>query len=143
MLETAFARAEALWRSYIGGEAIWLRYLTASVIALGADMGLFMLLLHGGMAALPAAVTGYCSGIAVHWLISSRVVFARQARRGAARDRQKMLFVGSAVVGLSITTGIVGTAAALGLHPLLGKGIAIVTSFQLTYLLRRKIVFDA
>jgi putative flippase GtrA len=143
MLAGAIARVEALWRAFLSGEAIWLRYLSASVVALIFDTSLFMLLLAGGMAPLPAAATGYCSGIAVHWLISSRAVFARHAASGSARDRQKLLFVGSAVAGLSITSGIVGTAAALGLHPLAGKAIATVVSFQLTYLLRRKFVFGA
>ena len=144
MLQAAITRATALARALRNGEAVWLRYLAASVVALGADTGCFMLLLRGGMSPVTASAIGYCLGIAVHWLVSSRAVFADQtAARGPERDRQKLLFIGSALAGLLITTGMVGGAAAIGFHPLIAKAAAIVVSFQTTYLLRRQIVFHA
>ena len=54
-----------------------------------------------------------------------------------------MLFVGSALVGLAVTTAIVGTGSAFGFDPRIAKLAAIVFSFQTTYLLRRHIVFRA
>ena len=50
---------------------------------------------------------------------------------------------GSALVGLGVTTAIVGGGSALGIDPRLAKLAAIVVSFQTTYLLRRHIVFRA
>ncbi len=127
------------------GEIRWLNYLLASGLALGSDAGLFLLLLDSGLSPMAASAVGYCAGILVHWLVSSRLVFAdgAAARGTGERHRQKMLFVGSALIGLAVTTAIVGTGSALGLDPRLAKLAAIVVSFQTTYLLRRHIVFRA
>ena len=127
------------------GEIRWLNYLLASGLALGSDAGLFLLLLDGGLSPVAASAVGYCAGILVHWLISSRLVFAdgTAARGTGERHRQKLLFVGSALVGLAVTTAIVGSGSAIGLDPRLAKLAAIVVSFQTTYLLRRHIVFRA
>ncbi|ABF54567.1 GtrA family protein [Sphingopyxis alaskensis] len=126
-------------------EGRWLNYLLASALALGSDAGLFLLLLDAGLGPVPASATGYCAGILVHWVISSRLVFAdgAAARGTGERHRQKLLFVGSALVGLGVTTAIVGGGSALGIDPRLAKLAAIVVSFQTTYLLRRHIVFRA
>jgi len=125
------------------GEIRWLNYLLASGLALGSDAGLFLLLLDAGLAPVTASATGYCAGILVHWMVSSRLVFAdgTAARGTGERHRQKLLFVGSALIGLAVTTAIVGGGSALGLDPRLAKLAAIVVSFQTTYLLRRHIVF--
>ncbi|WP_428631704.1 GtrA family protein [Sphingopyxis sp.] len=127
------------------GEIRWLNYLLASGLALGSDAGLFLLLLDSGLSPMAASANGYCVGIFVHWMVSSRLVFAdgAAARGTGERHRQKMLFVGSAMVGLAVTTAIVGTGSALGLDPRLAKLAAIIVSFQTTYLLRRHIVFRA
>lgn len=125
------------------GRLRWVNYLFASVLALGSDAGLFLLLLDSGLSPMAASAIGYCAGILVHWLVSSRLVFAdgAAARGTDERHRQKMLFVGSALVGLAVTTGIVGAGSGLGLDPRLAKLVAIVISFQTTYLLRRHLVF--
>lgn len=119
-----------------------LRYLFASVLSLGVDMGSFSALLALGAAAAPAAAAGYALGIVSHWLISSRKVFADcVAAPGPARARQKAMFVVSALVGLGITTAIVGGATTLGLEPHLGKLAAILASFTVTWMLRSRIIF--
>jgi putative flippase GtrA len=120
----------------------WVRYGIASVVALGSDIGLFLLFLGLGFAPAPASALGYSAGILVHWLISSRLVFAAGAApRGPERTRQKGLFVGSALVGLAMTTGIVAVGSQLGLLPVAAKLAAIAVSFQTTYLLRKAVVF--
>jgi len=125
------------------GQNRWLGYLFASGVALCCDMGLFLLLLDAGLPSIPASATGYSSGILVHWLVSSRLVFADSAAAPGSgqRHQQKWLFVGSALVGLALTTAIVGTGTALGIDPRLAKLVAIGVSFQTGYLLRRHIVF--
>ncbi|NBC37026.1 GtrA family protein [Novosphingobium sp. FSY-8] len=121
-----------------------LRYLGASVVALGADMGCFLGLLRLGLAAAGASALGYGVGIIVHWLVTSRAVYADQvAMQGAQRHRQKLLFVASALVGLGITTGMVGLAAMAGFDPRMAKLAAIGTSFVATWALRHHVVFRA
>jgi putative flippase GtrA len=123
-------------------DIVFLRYIAASAFALGVDMGTFLALLALGVTAAPAAALGYGLGIAMHWLVSSRAVFADGvAERGPERNRQKALFVGSAIAGLVLTTAIVGTGSALGLDPRLAKLAAIGASFTLTWLLRERVVF--
>jgi putative flippase GtrA len=120
-----------------------LRYLFASVGALAVDMGSFLALLAVGMAPVLASAAGYSLGIVAHWLLSSRAVFVDSvAEERGARTRQKALFVGSALVGLALTTLIVGIGTALGVDSRLSKVIAIVVSFTATWLLRKRIVFQ-
>jgi putative flippase GtrA len=119
-----------------------LRYLVASALSLGIDLGSFMALLAIGAAAAPAAAAGYTLGILAHWLISSRKVFADSvAARGLARTRQKAMFVISALVGLGLTTLMVGVGSHAGIDPRLAKLAAIATSFTVTWLLRSRIIF--
>lgn len=121
---------------------VLLRYLAASALALGVDMGSFLALLALGVPGAPAAAAGYSLGIAAHWLLSSRAVFQQGvAARGPQRTRQKAMFVGSALFGLALTTGIVGTGEALGTDPRLAKLLAIAASFTATWLLREKVIF--
>ncbi|MDX2209323.1 MAG: GtrA family protein [Sphingopyxis sp.] len=121
---------------------IFFRYVGASVVALVADVGLFLLLLSAGLLAPAASAIGFCLGIAVHWLMSSRVVFVTTtARGGTERWRQKFLFLLSAGVGLTLTVAIVSYGAVVGMDPRAAKGIAIIISFTTTYLLRRLFVF--
>jgi putative flippase GtrA len=136
-------RITALIAAVRRGELRWLAYVGASVIALGTDGGLFLILLDAGLTPLVASSLGYIGGIFVHWLVSSRLVFAdgTAAPGSSERRKQKGLFIGSALVGLGITAAIVGGGAALGLDPRIAKLIAIAVSFQATYLLRRHVVF--
>jgi putative flippase GtrA len=123
-------------------DQIYTRYIGASVVSLAADFAVFMAALSLGMPPALAAATGYVAGIVSHWAISSRLVFTAQvAATAAGRRQQQALFVLSALVGLGITTGIVGLGSRYGLDPRVAKGIAIVVSFQATYVLRRKVVF--
>ncbi|MCC6926681.1 GtrA family protein [Novosphingobium sp.] len=121
---------------------VLVRYLGASVIALGCDMASFLALLSLGLAPGLAAAAGYALGIVVHWLVSSRKVFTGSvAAHGTARTRQKALFVVSALIGLGVTTAIVSGGAMLGLDPRLAKLVAIGASFTITWLLRDVVVF--
>jgi putative flippase GtrA len=121
---------------------IYSRYIVASAGALGVDMALFMSSLALGGPPVPAAAAGYVAGIGAHWLLSSRAVFTgRLAEKGRARRQQQALFLGSALVGLGLTMAIVGLGSLLGGEPRLAKLVAIAVSFQVTYLLRRKLVF--
>src|SRR3546814_20807596 len=101
------------------GEVRWLNYLLASGLALGSDAGLFLLLLDAGLSPVTASAPGYCAGLLVHWVVSGRLVFAdgAPARGTGERHRPKLLFVGSALVGLAVTPAIVGGGSARGPDP--------------------------
>lgn len=119
-----------------------LRYAIASLGALAIDYGSFLALLDLHVRPAPASALGYTLGIVAHWLLSSRKVFADQiAPTGPARTRQKALFLISALIGLALTTLIVGFATRFGADPRIAKLLAIVTSFTATWLLRQRVVF--
>lgn len=119
-----------------------IRYILASVGALAVDVGSFLAFMAMGVAAAPASALGYSLGILAHWLMSSRAVFQDTvAQSGVERTKQKALFVISALVGLALTTAIVGAGDYAGGDPRLAKLVAIVVSFTATWLLRSKIVF--
>jgi len=122
----------------------FLRYLLASAGALAVDMGSFLALLSLGMMAAASSAASYSLGIMAHWMLSSRTVFNDSvAERGLLRTRQKALFVFSALLGLALTTAIVGGGDAAGIDPRVAKLAAIGASFMLTWLLRSKVVFRA
>ena len=121
---------------------LYMRYVAVSAGALAVDFLCFMALIEGGMPAAPAAAVGYSLGVLAHWLLSSRAVFAETvAAPGAGRYRQQAMFAGSALAGLGVTVAIVSAGAALGLDPRLAKLAAVAVSFQLTFVLRRRVVF--
>ena len=123
-------------------QIVLVRYILASVGALAVDMGTFLALLSAGGRPVAASAVGYAIGIAVHWILSSRKVFADQvASGGIERARQKAMFVVSALIGLGVTTLIVGGASAAGADPRAAKLVAIVVSFAVTWLLRKRVVF--
>ena len=122
--------------------AKFLRYFGTSVIALAADFGAFLALLRIGSAAAAASAAAYLLGILVHWLLSSRAVFHHElAQRGPARNRQKVLFVGSALIGLALTTAIVALGSAASFDPRMAKLVAVAASFAVTWWLRRALIF--
>ena len=119
-----------------------IRYILASVGALAVDVGSFLAFMAIGVAAAPASALGYSLGILAHWLMSSRAVFQdKVAEKGMARTQQKALFVISALIGLALTTAIVGTGDWVGVDPRIAKAAAIVVSFLATWLIRSRIVF--
>jgi len=123
-------------------DQLYLRYVGASAASLGVDFAVFLAAMAIGVPPALAAACGYIVGIGCHWLLSSKLVFVGQvAIDTAGRRPQQALFVLSALVGLGITTGIVGLGTRYGLDPRIAKGIAIVVSFQATYVIRKKLVF--
>lgn len=118
------------------------RYAVASLAASIADLGLFLGLFEAGLDATWAAALGYCTGILVHWLISSRMVFQdRLAGATPARFRQFGAFFLSAFVGLGLTVVIVSLALDQGVDPRLGKLAAMAASFLSVFVVRLLLVF--
>ncbi len=117
------------------------RYLLASVVSLAFDMALFMMLVALTTDATWASALGYSAGIVVHWMISASFVFPGKTRQGLAKQMQQAGFVGSALVGLAVTVGIVELATDAGAVPLFAKILAVGTSFLVTYAIRKYGVF--
>ncbi len=122
--------------------ALVLRYTAISAVSLGLDLAVFLALLAYDVAAVPASVAGYLCGTQLHWLLSTRTVFAAGVRRQwGARRMQHVLFFGSAAIGLACNAGIVAASEALLVPLVLGKLAAIGTSFVLVLLLRATVIF--
>jgi putative flippase GtrA len=122
--------------------ALVLRYTAISGVALSLDMAVFLALLASDVAPVPASVAGYLCGTQLHWLLSTRTVFAAGVRKAwGARRVQHVLFFGSAAIGLACNAGIVAASEALAVPLVLGKLAAIGTSFVLVLLLRATVIF--
>ena len=119
-----------------------LRYISVSAIALCVDLATTALLIFAQNNIPLSAATGYICGIIVHWLLSSRKVFADGvASSGFDRTRQKAMFVVSALIGLALTVAIMWSAQRLGFDTRMAKLLAVGVSFIATYLLRNHLVF--
>jgi putative flippase GtrA len=123
--------------------ATFLRYVIASVGALAVDVGIFLIAMKMGVPSVGAAAIGYGCGILAHWVLSSRTVFQdRVSGRGTSeRTKQKAMFTISALLGLAVTMAIVALGGVIGVDPRIAKLVAIVVSFQLTFMLRNLLIF--
>lgn len=120
------------------------RYGVASFAGTVVDLGGLALLVALDMAAGAAAGLSYALGTIVHWLVSSRFVFPdRLADAGFKRGGQQLLFVGSALLGIAITSLVISWGVAAGLHLAAAKGAAMLSSFLAVFMIRLTIVFRA
>lgn len=118
------------------------RYVLVSVAALGVDTLITLNLTWAGVAPAICAAAGYIIGLGLHWLLSSRFVFAAElAESRAARARQAALFFASGFGGLAVTVATFSTAMTFGAHPLFAKAISVGVSFCIVYLIRRHLIF--
>lgn len=118
-----------------------IRYSFASLLALGADMLLFTLLLHQGAEPVPATMAGYSLGLLLHWPLLARLVLARHGVIFLTRRRrQQRLFLLSGLIGLAISCLIVGLGTALGLPPHISRLTAIAAAFPIVCWLRRPVI---
>jgi putative flippase GtrA len=116
------------------------RYAVVSALALVLDFSVF-LALNGtiGHATL-SGVIGYGAGIVLHFVLSRRFVF--HARTEKAAHRLFAEFIGSGLVGLAVTAGVIALATGvLGFSPITAKVLAAGASFIGVFLIRRTVVF--
>ncbi|MEC3950922.1 GtrA family protein [Sphingobium sp. HWE2-09] len=114
------------------------RYLLASICALTSDFAIFLALDHGGAPPMIAALGGYASGLIVHWVISIRFVFDLA---GGPTHAQRIGFVVSALIGMSITLALVGALSAIGMAPAIAKLLSVPVSFLSVYAIRKYGIF--
>jgi putative flippase GtrA len=121
-----------------------MRYPLASAAALAFDGGAFLSLIALGVDPVLATLAAYGSGVAVHWLLSTRYVFRQSAKlTGAARRLAKLLFILTAIIGLAVSAAVVSWSISLGAGPVTAKAIAVIASYLVTYVSRRQFVFPA
>ncbi len=117
------------------------RYLAASIVALAFDVASFSTLVATHISATTASAIGYCVGIIIHWMVSAHYVFPGKTRDGSALQWQRVLFAGSALLGLAITVATVTLLSNLGVHAIAAKGVAVGISFVAVYAARKWGVF--
>lgn len=120
----------------------FIRYLTASVIALLVDLGLFSLGLRIlGLTWPTAATLGFCLGIATIYLLSIRWVF--RTRKLSRRPKLELAtFAGIGVTGLGFTQGLLWLSIdQLGIQPELARIAAAGATFLLNYVIRAALLF--
>lgn len=118
------------------------RYVLVSVAVLGVDTLITLNLTWAGIAPALCAAAGYMIGLALHWVLSSRFVFAAElAGDRAARSRQAALFFASGFGGLAVTVAAFTSAVSIGAPALLAKAISVAVSFCAVYLVRRHLIF--
>ncbi len=116
-------------------------YTVVSVVALVVDLVVFRAALLANIRASEAGVIGYTTGMALHYVLSKRYVFAAaDASKGDARRFVEFVLTGCC--GLAITWSIIFLATeAAHAPPLAAKVLAVGLSFVVVFLLRRGIVF--
>jgi putative flippase GtrA len=120
-------------------------YVGVSGAALAIDFAVYSGLLTVAKFAFVAAIGGYISGVLLHYLLSSRLVFAsRFDRRGIVAEAPTIAkFFAAGASGLLVTVLIVGLLADLGgVHPLIAKVVASGCSFVVVFLSLRLFVFN-
>ena len=120
------------------------RYFTASLLALAADLGTLSLCLRGLHFSLGwSASAGFVVGALVAYLLSIRWVF-RQRAFADAPAVEFLAFVGIGIAGLGITQVLLWLGV-LKLHllPELVKLAAAVVTFVFNYLVRKTLLFAA
>ncbi len=118
------------------------RYIGISGLALALDIAAFMLLIAFAVNPVVASVCGYLAGTQLHWMLSTRMVFAAGVNHDPAiQRRQQLMFFASAVLGISCNGGIVALGETLDAPLFISKALAIATSFVLVLVLRASIIF--
>lgn len=119
-------------------------FLQAGLVGLVVDFAIFMIMISAGLLAVPAAALGYFVGALAHGALCNRIVFADYtATLTQLRERQQMLFLLSATLGLVATVTTTATLNAMGFTPVATKLAAMLASCGVAILIRRKMLLVA
>ena len=123
-----------------GGEA--LRYLVASVLALGLDAGLLWIGVYEfGLPAWLAGAFAYTVGLVLVYALSVRWVFAYRVIHDARGEF--LLFAALGLVGLLLNSMTLFVATGLGLSLPLAKGLSAGIGFVTNFVSRKLLLFSA
>lgn len=121
-------------------------YVAVSGTALAVDVAVYWSLFKSIRIAAVAAAGGYLFGVLVHYMLSSRVVFAsRLGARGVAAEAPVLAkFFAAGGAGMLVTVTTVGVLAdILGMHALVAKLMAAGLSFVTVFTVLRAFVFNS
>lgn len=122
-----------------GGEA--LRYLAASVLALGLDAGLLWFGTRGfGLASWLAGALAYGAGLVLVYVLSIRWVFSKRAVRDARGEF--LLFAVLGLIGLVLNSLMLFVATGLGLTLPLAKALSAGIGFVANFVSRKVLLFS-
>jgi len=125
--------------SSAGGEA--LRYLIASVLALGLDAGLLWVGTHElGMPPWLAGAFAYAAGLVLVYTLSVRWVFAHRVIRDARGEF--VVFAVLGLIGLLLNSATLYVATGLGLALPLAKGLSAAIGFVTNFVSRKFLLFS-
>ena len=136
-------RRRALWGHAFDLGRQGVRYLLVSAVALGFDLSIYALGLRASLAAAAAGALGYGGGLIIHYVFSAFWVFPDPG--GQRRTTATLLkFVATGLLGLALTSGLIGTLTGAGLcGPYAAKIVAIAVSTVTVFAVRRAYVFVA
>lgn len=120
-----------------------LAYVFVSACALVADVTVYVMVLGHTSTAAIAAAFGFVAGVATHYVVSSRLVFADRltARGGVVEAPIVARFFIAGATGLMVTPAIVWLIADVaGYHPYVAKAVAVVVSFASVLTVMRLLV---
>jgi len=119
------------------------RYLGVSAVALGLDLSVYALALKASLAAAAAGALGYSGGLVVHYVLSAFWVFPDPVGRRHSKATLAK-FVATGLLGLALTSGLIGTLTGAGLcGAYAAKIVAIAVSTVTVFAVRRAYVFAA
>ncbi len=125
-----------------GRIAQFLKYIAVSAGSLFVDALTFGLLVWAAvLSATAAGAVGFIAGLIAHYILAVNFVF--DPAQTAKSNRQLFFeYATTGAVGIVITTAIIWlTVDNLGLHPALGKLLALAPTFVVVYLMRAGFVF--
>ena len=120
-------------------------YVAVSGCALCIDFSIYWAFLNVAHFAFVAAACGYVCGVIAHYILSSRIVFAKRFNeRGLVAEAPTVAkFFAAGATGLVVTAVVVGVLAdMMGVHPLMAKVVASGCSFVVVFLSLRFFVFN-
>lgn len=116
------------------------RYFLASVVALGADLGL-LLILSGLMHYAVAASLSFLVGCVVHYLLAVVLVFRRR-RLAHRRSAEAAIFIVIGVLALPVNVGVIAIAVEFLGSPLAAAKLAAAgCSFVFAFAVRKLALF--
>lgn len=111
-------------------------FLVVGGLSAAIDAGVFLLLTALGMHPVLASSIGFMSAFVVNFGGNRRVVF-----RAAAAPGQLWRYIALVVLNLGLSAGIVGAGIAVGMHPVLAKGLSLVIIAVFNFMAMRQWVF--
>ena len=119
-----------------------MRYAAVSAVALGIDVALLWLFVTRlAIREFVAAAIAYAAGLAVHYALSVRHVFAFR-RLGHRRRIEATVYALSGLLGIALSAAVVQAGTMLGQPLAISKAAAVAGTFVAVFLMRKAVLFS-